>query len=84
MINVQCPQCRAPYELDENRLPEGGMKMRCPKCETKFHVHRSGDVQLEGATPGMPAGLGGDGPKAPAPPKKAGSMRKATMVGVAP
>ncbi|MCA9576123.1 MAG: zinc-ribbon domain-containing protein [Myxococcales bacterium] len=42
MINVECPSCSAPYELDERRLPAGGMNMRCPKCGESFRVSKDG------------------------------------------
>lgn len=42
MIKVECILCKAPYDLDERRIPEKGMKMRCPKCGTSFGVNRTG------------------------------------------
>lgn len=38
MFKVECPGCRAPYQVDERRVPPSGLKMRCPKCGTSFHV----------------------------------------------
>jgi len=37
MIKVECVSCKSPYDVDERRIPEKGMKMRCPKCSTSFH-----------------------------------------------
>ncbi|MEM7607767.1 MAG: zinc-ribbon domain-containing protein, partial [Myxococcota bacterium] len=44
MIHVECPSCAAPYDLDESRLPERGLKMRCPKCSATFVVRPDGTV----------------------------------------
>lgn len=40
MFKVQCPGCQASYNVDERRVPETGMKMRCPKCTATFVVKR--------------------------------------------
>lgn len=42
MIKVECVSCKAPYELDPRRIPDKGMKMRCPKCGTSFMVSKQG------------------------------------------
>jgi predicted Zn finger-like uncharacterized protein len=38
MFKVECLGCQAPYQVDERRVPEKGLKMRCPKCGTSFKV----------------------------------------------
>jgi predicted Zn finger-like uncharacterized protein len=38
MIKVECVSCKSPYDVDERRIPEKGMRMRCPKCNTSFMV----------------------------------------------
>ena len=38
MFKVECLGCQAPYQVDEKRVPEKGLKMRCPKCGTSFKV----------------------------------------------
>src|SRR5690348_462500 len=38
MFKVECVGCQAPYQVDEKRVPEKGLKMRCPKCGTTFKV----------------------------------------------
>ncbi len=68
MIKVECESCKAPYELDEKRIPDKGMKMRCPKCGTSFLVTKSG---------------GGASPAPPAPPPSPG-IGKGTVMGIAP
>ena len=51
MIKVECESCKANYELDERRIPPGGMKMRCPKCGTSFDVSAGGAEQQPAAPP---------------------------------
>jgi predicted Zn finger-like uncharacterized protein len=42
MFKVECLGCQAPYQVDEKRVPEKGLKMRCPKCGTSFRVEPPG------------------------------------------
>ncbi len=37
-MKVDCESCRAPYQIDERRIPPAGLKMRCPKCGHSFVV----------------------------------------------
>lgn len=86
MFKVECPGCKANYNVDERRVPPtSGMKMRCPKCSTTFMVRRPGDGD------DLPAVAGADlpavrsaAPSAPAaqaapPPARA---RKQTVLGL--
>ncbi|MBX3198300.1 MAG: zinc-ribbon domain-containing protein [Labilithrix sp.] len=68
MLKVECESCKAPYQVDERRVPPTGLKMRCPKCGHTFLV----TDPSKGAAPA-------EGGAAPKPPPK-----KATMVGLAP
>ena len=74
MLKVECESCKAPYQVDERRVPPTGLKMRCPKCGHTFLVTDPG----KGAPPAA-AGPGGKAP--PARPALVGGG-KATMVGV--
>src|SRR5579883_3143599 len=38
MLKVECESCKAPYQIDERRVPPAGLKMRCPKCGHSFLV----------------------------------------------
>lgn len=76
MIKVSCPSCNSSYDVDEHRLPDDGLRMRCPKCSESFQVHRDGSTAKSGggAAPGAkkrprrkPTQVG-LGPKAPPPP----------------
>ncbi len=40
MFEVRCEQCQNPFEVDERRVPRGGMQMRCPKCNASMLVKR--------------------------------------------
>lgn len=70
MIKVSCPSCNASYDVDENRLPEDGLRMRCPKCSESFQVRRDGATKKAGA---------GAASATKKPPK-----RKPTQVGLGP
>src|ERR1019366_6856361 len=54
MLKVECEACKAPYQVDERRVPATGLKMRCPKCGHSFVVQN-------------PAGAPGPKPAAAAP-----------------
>ncbi len=69
MIQVQCPSCHASYDVDEQRLPADGLKMRCPKCNDSFRVHPDGSTRADG------------GASASSPPRP---KRKMTKVGLGP
>ncbi len=65
MVKVECDGCRAPYQIDEKRIPPTGLKMRCPKCGTNLLVTRPplneadlpaiAAVPVPGAPPPVPA-----------------------------
>ncbi len=42
MLKVECESCKAPYQIDERRVPAAGLKMRCPKCGHSFVVKSPG------------------------------------------
>jgi predicted Zn finger-like uncharacterized protein len=74
MFNVECEGCKAPYQVDERRVPPTGLKMRCPKCGASFVVQRPADGLLGGrSSPADAADLGAELPalvasKGPRPP----------------
>jgi predicted Zn finger-like uncharacterized protein len=96
MFKVECPACKAPYQVDERRVPPSGLKMRCPKCGTSFQVEPPpSDPRGTSPVPVLGAALGfGDGRDAasgdpparadrpPLPRKKPAA--RGTMIGVAP
>jgi predicted Zn finger-like uncharacterized protein len=59
MFKVECLGCQAPYQVDERRVPEKGLKMRCPKCGTSFKVEPpSQALPSEDDAPAPPADTG--------------------------
>ncbi len=97
MFKVECPGCKAPYQVDERRVPQSGLKMRCPKCGTSFQVDpppadpraTSAAGSVLGASLGFSSGDANDESSAPAGPARPALPRrkpalKGTMIGVAP
>src|SRR5215471_10862064 len=95
MFRVECPGCKAPYQVDERRVPQSGLKMRCPKCGTSFQVDPppadprtpSSANTVLGASLGFDARHDSVPPPAiqprPAVPQRKPPL-KGTMIGVAP
>ena len=87
MFKVDCPGCKAPYQVDERRVPKTGLKMRCPKCGTSFKVDAPDDQPSTEPTPVLGAALGLKGGAEPARPRPqsaaAAAGLKSTMLGVA-
>ena len=65
MLKVECEACKAPYQVDERRVPATGLKMRCPKCGHSFVVQ---SPQAGAAAPVPPAAAPKPPPKPAAPP----------------
>ena len=45
---IQCEKCRTRFRLDDSRVTDKGVKVRCTKCKYVFTVHReeSGEETL--------------------------------------
>ena len=94
MFKVECPGCKAPYQVDERRIPASGLKMRCPKCGTSFKVDPPADGRRTGSSGVLGGALGlGAEPESMPPPALAAPTSAAprapvdlrgTMLGVAP
>jgi predicted Zn finger-like uncharacterized protein len=39
-MNIQCPNCKTEYKIDDARVPDKGVYFRCKKCQTKFFVKK--------------------------------------------
>ncbi|MBT8351450.1 MAG: zinc-ribbon domain-containing protein [Deltaproteobacteria bacterium] len=39
-MNIQCPNCKTEYKIDDARIPDKGVYSRCKKCQTKFFVKK--------------------------------------------
>src|SRR5688572_12500278 len=81
MFKVECPGCKAPYQVDERRVPKTGLKMRCPKCGTSFKVDSPGESFAPAPVLGAALGLTGD--EGSVRSRSAGAGLKSTMLGVA-
>ena len=57
----------AEYNLDDSRIPSGGMQLRCPKCGTTFQVTKQGAAVAPAKPVPLPGIAGATrGPAAPA------------------
>jgi predicted Zn finger-like uncharacterized protein len=41
---VQCPSCEVRFNLQQDRIPEKGARVRCSKCQHRFFVARDGAI----------------------------------------
>src|SRR5262245_57864878 len=72
MVKVECDGCKAPYQIDEKRIPATGLKMRCPKCGTNLLVTKPGSGAVDADLPAVPRHVPpGTAGAAPAPPRAA-------------
>jgi predicted Zn finger-like uncharacterized protein len=68
-MKVACPHCSASYNVDDRRIPDKGLNVRCPKCRDTFPVKREQpEAAADGAVP-LPAPAGA--PAAPPEPPRA-------------
>ena len=35
-MKIACLSCQAPYDIDEKKVPEGGLTFTCPRCGYAF------------------------------------------------
>ena len=45
---IQCERCQTKFKLDDERVPEGGAKARCSKCQHTFVIVKPTTETLEG------------------------------------
>jgi predicted Zn finger-like uncharacterized protein len=84
MFKVECPGCKAPYQVDERRVPSTGLKMRCPKCGTSFQVEPPDDGRRTGPSPVLGDAAAPRPEQSPAARAPLRNPAARTMVGVAP
>ena len=65
MLKVECESCKAPYQIDERRVPPAGLKMRCPKCGHSFLVTNPAGARLRRPGARREAAAPPPGPAAP-------------------
>ena len=39
-MNIQCPNCKTKYKINDARIPDKGVYSRCKKCQTKFFIKK--------------------------------------------
>jgi predicted Zn finger-like uncharacterized protein len=54
-MNIRCPECRTVFRVDPARIPPAGVRARCSRCSTTFHVTRDAAAEQPTAAPPMPA-----------------------------
>lgn len=69
-MDVGCPKCRAEYELDDARVPDDGVTVKCTNCGHIFRVKRKPPT----VTPALRSGV--SGPLPPAPPSREWKIRQ--------
>jgi predicted Zn finger-like uncharacterized protein len=45
---IECPSCASRFHLADGRVPARGARVRCSRCQHRFFVTRSGDVEEAG------------------------------------
>ncbi len=53
---VECSHCHTKYNIDEKKIPEGGVRVRCKKCGDVMYIKKSAPPVTEKKDPGMIAG----------------------------
>jgi len=44
-MKIECPKCKAFYNVDDSKIPERGIYGRCPKCQARFLVKKNVGLQ---------------------------------------
>ncbi|HVG61358.1 MAG TPA: zinc-ribbon domain-containing protein, partial [Hyalangium sp.] len=42
-MKVSCPTCQTNYNIDDKRIPPGGAKLKCAKCQNTFPIRAPSD-----------------------------------------
>ncbi|MBF5042853.1 tetratricopeptide repeat protein [Aggregicoccus sp. 17bor-14] len=77
-MKVSCPSCQTNYNIDDKRIPPGGAKLKCARCQNTFPIRPASEsagaaVPLPGANPfaadavPLPASAGGPSDAVPLP-----------------
>src|SRR3954469_5895625 len=73
-MKVSCPSCGTNYNIDDKRIPPGGAKLKCAKCQSTFPIKRdaaAGDEAAPRASSAvlLPGGKAGPAISMPGPAK---------------
>jgi predicted Zn finger-like uncharacterized protein len=44
-MKIQCPDCKATSKVDDAKIPDKGIYVRCPKCRTRLFLAKDGAVR---------------------------------------
>ncbi|MDC0714324.1 tetratricopeptide repeat protein [Stigmatella sp. ncwal1] len=50
-MKVSCPSCQTNYNIDDKRIPAGGAKLKCAKCQATFPIKPADAMQTPAAIP---------------------------------
>ena len=50
-MRVTCPSCQTNYNIDDTRIPPGGAKLKCAKCQTLFVAKGAHPTIVESSVP---------------------------------
>jgi predicted Zn finger-like uncharacterized protein len=39
-MRIECPKCKAAYKVDDTKLPEKGVNVKCRRCQTRFLIKK--------------------------------------------
>ena len=87
-MNVRCPGCQSLYRVDPARIPQGGVRTRCSKCQAVFALDHNGVGADKASAPAATAAMAATAapilPPVPAPIAPASVMPKPAPVAPAP
>ncbi len=78
-MDVSCPKCQTEYELDDTRVTEEGVTVKCTSCGHVFRVKKKQLIVTLPVKPDSPPpqDLGPPGELPPAPPSREWKLRQA-------
>jgi predicted Zn finger-like uncharacterized protein len=50
-MKVSCPSCQTNYNIDDKRIPPGGAKLKCARCQNTFPIKPGGEATAPAAPP---------------------------------
>ncbi len=66
-MKVSCPSCQTNYNIDDKRIPAGGAKLKCAKCQSTFPVQGPGSAAAPSSAVPLPGSPGGAARAVPPP-----------------
>ena len=67
-MKVSCPSCQTNYNIDDKRIPPGGAKLKCARCQTTFPIKLEAvSAPAQSAPPAAAIPLPGAAPQAAIP-----------------